>query len=670
MRTGMASAIVFCPRPELSGSENLRGFIQSARVDLQVFGTDLNFDNNVWDVTDYLDLKGRGNKRVRINFFAFSAKDTAQVPLPEPFLLFAKAYFRYMHGLRPKKFAQGRLYALKALAKALEEELGVSNVERVNGHVFDTAARILQRRYVEALAYRLGGDLEQMAAFLTDSGFTAVPVRWRNTVPRPSDTQRVGREFDQRRVAKMPSDAALEALTQAFRLAKDTVDVLITSITAILLAAPSRISEVLLLPVNCEITQKTSIESRVLMRWWPSKGGPPMVKPVYSGMSDVVSRAITNLKTISEPARKIAAWYESNPNRLYLPTGTEHLRSHAYLTLEEIGQVIGFEYTSAWCSNRQIRLKKIDGRSVASFEDVEQEVLSLLPQGFPVLNKETNLRYSEALLIVRKSELRRSWPVYLCMIEPVPIDAINLALGANECESVFDRFGFTEADGSRIKVTTHQFRHYLNTIAQSGGLSQLDIAKWSGRVDVRQNAAYDHVSSAEMLVKIREAVGDSSQMFGPLGHAPDRRLISRDEFAQLKIPTAHTTELGFCVHDFTMAPCEIHRDCINCEELVCIKGDSVKNAEVKRQLEEALGLLERAESADADGNYGADRWVVHQRATVERLEQLCAILDDPAVPRGAFITLARGNPAETPRLGRQAALGKAPQLKLIGGEAR
>jgi hypothetical protein len=234
---------------------------------------------------------------------------------------------------------------------------------------------------------------------------------------------------------------------------------------------------------------------------------------------------------------------------------------------------------------------------------------------------------------------------------------------------MFDRLGFKEPDGTSIRVTTHQFRHYLNTIAQMGGLSQLDIAKWSGRVDVRQNAAYDHVSSTEMLVKIREAVGDSSQMFGPLGKAPDRRLISRDEFAQLKVPTAHTTELGFCIHDYTMSPCEIHRDCINCEELVCVKCDSVKNAEVKGQLEEARGLLERAESANAGGQYGADRWVVHQQATVERLEQLCAILDDPSVPLGAFITLARPKRADPPRLGRQAALGKVAQLKLIGGEA-
>jgi hypothetical protein len=229
--------------------------------------------------------------------------------------------------------------------------------------------------------------------------------------------------------------------------------------------------------------------------------------------------------------------------------------------------------------------------------------------------------------------------------------------------------GFKEPDGTRIEITTHQFRHYLNTIAQMGGLSQLDIAKWSGRVDVRQNAAYDHVTCEEMLVKIREAVGDSSLMFGPLGSAPDRRLISRDEFAQLKVPTAHMTELGFCIHDFTMTPCEIHRDCINCEELVCIKGHCATNAEVRRQLDEARILLERAESAHGDGHYGTDRWVVHQRANVERLELLCSVLEDPSVPPGTFITLARPGTTAASRLNGQHGLPERRQLELLKGEA-
>jgi len=129
-------------------------------------------------------------------------------------------------------------------------------------------------------------------------------------------------------------------------------------------------------------------------------------------------------------------------------------------------------------------------------------------------------------------------------------------------------------------------------------------------------------------------------MFGPLARLPKNIPISRDEFARLKIPTAHTTDFGFCVHDYTMMPCEQHADCINCNEHICVKGDGRKSEMVKRRLAEAQELLSRAEAAVKDGYYGADRWIEHHKKTVLRLVQLSTILDDDSIPLGAVIQLS------------------------------
>jgi hypothetical protein len=277
------------------------------------------------------------------------------------------------------------------------------------------------------------------------------------------------------------------------------------------------------------------------------------------------------------------------------------------------------------------------------FSDVQAAVLKLLPAGFPVLDRRTGLRYSEALFISRKNEMNVPRGTYRCMIEPITINQINSGLGSRAqhgIPSIFSRLGFTEPDGTPIRMTTHQFRHYLNTLAQAGGLSQLDIAKWSGRKEVRQNPVYDHVTPDQMLQKIREAVGDSSQMFGPLAEMPKRVLIPRDEFARLKVSTAHTTDFGYCIHDYTMSPCQLHRDCINCEDMVCVKGDQDKEARLKQRLEEARALLAKAQVARAEGYAGSDRWMEHHTSTVERLSQLCSLIDDPKVPVGAVIQLA------------------------------
>ena len=172
-----------------------------------------------------------------------------------------------------------------------------------------------------------------------------------------------------------------------------------------------------------------------------------------------------------------------------------------------------------------------------------------------------------------------------------------------------------------------------------GGLSDLDIAKWSGRKDVRQNRAYDHVSARDKLALIRDAVGDQSKMFGSLGYAPNVPAITRDEFANLKVMNAHTTEFGYCIHDYASSPCQKHLDCLNCNELVCIKGDSAREANIRRQLEETRELLVAARKGVEDGVYGSNRWVEHQAQTLQRLEELCAIIEDPMVRQGACVQL-------------------------------
>ena len=129
-------------------------------------------------------------------------------------------------------------------------------------------------------------------------------------------------------------------------------------------------------------------------------------------------------------------------------------------------------------------------------------------------------------------------------------------------------------------------------------------------------------------------------MFGPLADLPKKVLIRRDDFARLVVPTAHTTDLGYCVHDYTASPCQLQRDCIHCQDLVCVKGDAEKMVMLRQRLAEARGLMEKAGAAVREGYLGSDRWREHHQSTVDRLSELCAIMADPAVPNGAVIQLA------------------------------
>lgn len=644
-----ADISVFTPKADVDASANLAAFVAMCRSQLTIFGADLRFDDMAWDVTEAVQLKGHGKKRVRIYFSTQETVDDASpTQLAEPFVSFAKAYVRYMQGMRPTKNPAFRVTALRALDASLRGG-GYSDPIKVDGDTLNRAARVIAERLGGATAYRVGSQLEVVAEFMSEHRLTAVPLSWRSPIKRPVDSVRVGQEFDKRRAEKMPSLAALEALPKAFHSATRLQDVLYSSIAAILCSAPDRINEVLLLAEDCEVHDKTSAGKEAYgLRWWPAKGAEPMVKWIIPTMAPVVAEAIARTRRITEDARRIARWYELNPRKLYLPPALEHFRAKELLTMDELRQMLFVNADSRtmarqWCTGNAVPLMKIGKLVNVRFADVEAVVVAQLPPGFPLLSAENRLKYSEALIIVRRNELHPEKATYRCVIDSVTINQVNTGLGARSehgFESMFDRLGFAEPDGSPIRVTTHQFRHYLNTLAQAGGMSQLDIAKWSGRIDIRQNEAYDHVSADQMVAKIRQSIGNESQMFGPLAKLPKNIPISRDEFAKLKIPTAHTTDFGFCIHDYTMMPCDQHADCINCTEHVCVKGDERKAAMVKRRLTEAQELLARAEAATSEGYYGADRWMEHHQKTVIRLTQLAEILDNPAVPVGSVIQLA------------------------------
>ena len=639
----MAELILFQPKAELDAAQNLRGFIDSCRTELTVFGVDLPFDENVWDITDSINLKGFGNNRHRLVFSNLeTVNENSPSPMSEPFLSFAKAYFRYMQGYKPINGTGPRLAALRALEAALRES-GDANPVKSDIHIVNRAAQMIVEKYTASAAYRVGGQLEMLSEFLCDNKLITIPVRWRNFIKRPGDAVRVGKEFDERRNDKMPTQAALDALPEIFLRAVEPIDVIVSSVAAMLCASPDRISEVMSLPLDCEFKQlnkKTGVEAYGL-RWWPAKGADPMIKWVVPSMASVVQEAIAKIRKTTDESRRIAKWYENHPNEIYLVKECEHLRGQELLNMQELTDILGLAdkgSARAWCANKFLGVNDL-----VLFADVEKEILAMLPSGFPIMDKVTGCKYSEALFVVRKNELGSYRGTNNCVIESISTNQINSALGGrveHGFQSVFTRFGYVEPDGSNINITTHQFRHYLNTLAQAGGLSQIDIAKWSGRKDIKQNAAYDHVTPGQMIRKIRDAIGDENLMFGPLAELGKKTLIPRDEFARLLVPTVHTTELGYCIHDYTMSPCQIHMDCINCSELICIKGDAEKERRLRQQFDEAQVLMQQAEQASKEQYFGSDRWLDHHKATVERLSELLSIMDNPNVPDGAVIQLS------------------------------
>lgn len=584
----MSDITQFIPRADLDASKNVEEFIRFAREELTSFG-DINWDSNHWDVTDYMKIKGR-DVSIFLNFTDLDTVRNANnlnKPMCEPFIDFSKAFMRYQYGFKPGGSIRRYILVLRVIERALSEKGNTPRVEDIDAEIMNRAAQITKSRWHSSGSR--GNDLEKIARFLDEFKLTRIPLMWKNPLPREKNTpKRVGVEADKIREKKLPTPSALDALARAFFIATDPRDRLVASTGGLFVSSPDRANEVITLPVDCEVYSKLYGKEVYGIRWWPSKGAEPMVKWIVDSMKDVAKEAIKNIKELTAEGRKMALWYEQNPDKLYLPEDFEYLRAKKYLYTADLETLLGKIRIHPGKVSKRLGLpfdiEKIGNiqRYRFKFMDFEQVILKSLPKDFPYLDKELGLKYSEALYVV-PNDFFRGISASKVMFTQVTWDHINRSLNGKTGKfTIFDRLELTEPDGSRISIGTQQFRHWLNTLAQKGGLSQLDIAKWSGRKNIHQNATYDHLSGHELVKMIREV--DDGSMFGPLGELATKSPISRDEFLALKIPTAHVTELGVCIHDWTMLPCQKHRDCINCTEHFCIKGDIKKTAYIKDML--------------------------------------------------------------------------------------
>ena len=78
----MADLIVFKPRAEVDAEVNVSAFIALCRSKLTIFGADLDFECDGWDVTKSVALRARGKGLQRARFTHFNNENQI---LAEPF---------------------------------------------------------------------------------------------------------------------------------------------------------------------------------------------------------------------------------------------------------------------------------------------------------------------------------------------------------------------------------------------------------------------------------------------------------------------------------------------------------------------------------------------------------------------------------------------------------
>lgn len=679
----MVDIIYFVGRQDLVALENLAAFILHAKNNCP-FGIDI-WDGNSWDITTFNIGKNQGRTRKVAHFKSVrdpsGSKSTVVIPFEQPFLEFAKAAFsEIMRRFQLQEFRR-YLYALQAIEQALIDSKKHACITSINANILDDAAQLITARFQDG--WSTGRCLERLVTeVILPARLVAHNLSWKSPIPykQPARNDRIKSTKSTDKKSRLPSLQSILDLAEIHHTSQHIPDRITTSFVTLAMFAPSRASEILSLPVNC-VTQAESENGPMMgIAWRPAKGGMPLTKFAASeNFEKVVLETIEYIKQLGASARVAAEWYAMHPGQLYLPPGFEHLRGQP-VTLFEAGQILGKKKPIHSSDAPRYGLSKINittndpkrrGAAKAklfplySFVEFEAFILAKLPAAFPILDGQTGMKWHEALFVIPEHSFRPGVEPHIFVPTTITTNQINNQLGANPGgNTIFSRHNRREKDGSPIAISTHDFRHLLNTLAQSKHLSESLIAFWSGRKSLGQNEWYDHLPQEAFIEAYLNLSGESGELdtHGPIATKVNdialQHGLTRKEALKVELGSTHRTRYGICRHDYALTPCPKDKDCVNCGEHTFVKGDFDHKAEAEFQFEMHEKAVLDAQAALSRGEAGATRWIKLHEPKLARWQMVLDRMNDQTIPDGTLITLP-------PPVVAQAKTGLSQEVRLI-----
>ncbi|MCO5054748.1 hypothetical protein [Thermomonas sp.] len=578
----MGEIVQFVPRADRDASANLAEFIRLAREDLTAFASGGAWDKDKWKHNETAVVFA--TKTAPLDSYSFT-------PLADPFKQFAKAYVRYSYSQNPVKDLSSTVQALRCVEAGLLSACGRAEISLLSAAVMDVCADKCRAFYFSAeVQCNTGRKIQAIFDFMREKRLVPSLPAWKSPFKKPVIlTEDLGEAGQAHRAAKLPTNDDMLAVADLFALADDTESRFYSSIFILLMVAPSRISEVLKLPIDCVQWESDERgQPQMFMRWRAAKGKGTTKKWVVPAMHEVVQEAVRRLVEISGPAREAA--------RQAFKHADGSPEAGALASVEEFGGIY-----------------------------------------WPYLDEEKTLKTWDALCLHRKNEFSRDRAIREDSWRVPDANEVNRRLGSGLIESLFQRYSLQRADGSPIKLTSHQLRHWLSTMSERAGMDDYTLAQWAGRARVADNRHYDHRTPEERLEEAKKLL--PIQPTPLLERIKHRQPVAYQELGVDRLGTAKATLYGMCVHDYAMAPCQKHRECMTCKEHVCIKGDYVTLERILLLEAQTELLLECAQKAHEDGDFGADRWVDNHKWKLAHVRAMRMALEHPSVPEGAVLRI-------------------------------
>lgn len=668
----MSDIVQFVPRAERDASANLAEFIRLAKEELTAFGGRDAWEDDKWRHNDTVVVFA--TKTEPLDSYSFT-------PLAEPFNEFAKAYVKYHYSHKPVKDLAGMVQALRCMEAALLEVCGRAEIARLSVAVMDVCAAKCREFYSSAdVQCSTGRKIQAICDFIREKHLVpSLPV-WKSPFKKPAIlTEDLGEAGRAHRESKLPSNDTMLMVADLFAQADDLESQFFSSILILLMATPSRISEVLKLPVDCiHWDPDERGTSQMYLRWRAAKGKGAMKKWVIPAMHEVVQEAVRRLLEIGEPARVAARFAFENPGQFMdhprclvdpsrdggRPLGPDEFCAAVGVKCLGAGRLV--DGSPTWVSVVvEKRLKVLIDRGATSYRDLASYVCETYEGLYwPHIDEDNAVNSWDALCLHRQNEFHNEHEVKYFSWRLPTTNEINSRLNPNARRSLFDQRGMKNPDGSSVRLTTHQLRHWLSTMSERAGMDDYTLAQWAGRAKISDNRHYDHRTPEERLDAAKEILHIEQPSL--LDRFQHRQPVTYQELGVDRLGTAKATLYGMCLHDYAMAPCQKQRECMTCKEHVCIKGDHVTLERIRLLEEQTELLLRQAQQAHDDGDFGADRWVDNHKWKLAHVRSMRMAFEHPRVPDGAVLRIPDGHdPSAVKRALMDLVLASAPSIEAI-----
>jgi hypothetical protein len=615
-------------------------------------GQDCDFDELVWPIKP---LRDRSTSGTNANLY-FTRHGTLDQPLPASFAEVVKSWL-ILELRSSARTMNTKLDAARVLWEAILMRLAgkpeAFKWEELCEEDLRQSEIIMCEKWSLSTAYRRAIWLGVFVEFLA-SRLICRPLSYTPQTPRIEDSARYTIAGQEERIALMPSKAALEGLADIYqRNAKEPPDRLRACALAVLVVTGFRMNELLTLPEDCEVEEVRRGKQRYGLRYYKekAKGGERMfdVRWLTPTGAELARQAIAEIREITRGVRQQARLLEKSPERVPIPGYSRRDRVSPDEAAQMIGlQQVQFLYKPEY---KELKRQREGDRCFYRVAEIEAYLLSRRVERLWTVDRRdgTYQMLSETLFIVSRHFFHSARSDCLLLIDPVTERHISdfISGGKGRSQSAFERFSITEPDGAFCRVRSHQLRHWLNTMAEKGGLP-LDLqTRWLGRENPRDTDAYRHLLPGERVEWVKEGIR-KGEIFGSMARVYfELPADEKEDFLEGQIQVAHITPMGLCLRDLVHAPCQFALNCLRgCSDYLRVKGDQKQRqqlVQIRRNTERALAL-EREKAAI--GNRASEAWMREYEETLSGVCAALAIDDEVDCHTGILATPFKGQPSK------------------------